>query len=168
MPSSGVVGPSTAIPQHMRLGRHARYRLRWIQRAHPAVSERALLETLLAGRTLGYDERGHRRGLVAIGSMEMALVIDDETRVVITLWMQVGAVLSTYDADADVLYVLPVDEGKAVVHRTEELGPNLRCGSRCVRRGRGEFLYPRSNGVDPEPVRVRYGLDLKIPFSFAA
>jgi hypothetical protein len=46
------------------------------------------MEALLAGRTLGYDERGHRRVLVAIGSTEMVLVFDDETRVVITLWMR--------------------------------------------------------------------------------
>jgi uncharacterized protein YuzE len=31
-----------------------------------------------------------------------------------------------------------------------------------------EFLYPRICGLDIEAVRQRYGIDLKIPFSFAA
>jgi hypothetical protein len=31
-----------------------------------------------------------------------------------------------------------------------------------------EFLYPRTHGVDPEPVREHFGIALKIPFSFAA
>ncbi len=31
----------------------------------------------------------------------------------------------TYDGDADVLYVLLVDEPEAAIERTEEIGPNL-------------------------------------------
>jgi hypothetical protein len=50
------------------------------------VSERGLLEALLAGRTLGYDERGHRRVLIVVDSTEMVLVIDQEAKLVITLW----------------------------------------------------------------------------------
>lgn len=77
--------------------------------------------------------------------------------------------LYTYDADADVLYVLLVDEGGAAVDRTEELGPNLHVDLDAHGGVVGvEFLYPRTHGVDPEPVRDRYGIDLQIPFSFAA
>jgi uncharacterized protein YuzE len=75
----------------------------------------------------------------------------------------------TYDADADVLYVLLVDEGKAAVDRTEELGPNLHVDLDANGGLVGvEFLYARAQGVDAEPVRTRYGLDLRIPFMFAA
>jgi len=31
-----------------------------------------------------------------------------------------------------------------------------------------EFLYPRTHGVDGGSVKERYGVDLEIPFSFAA
>jgi len=75
----------------------------------------------------------------------------------------------TYDADADVLYVLLVDESDAAIDRTEELGPNLHVDLDVDGSVVGvEFLYPRSHGIDAEPVKVRYGIDLRIPFSFAA
>ena len=31
-----------------------------------------------------------------------------------------------------------------------------------------EFLYPRTHGVELGQVKERYGIDLEIPFSFAA
>ena len=75
----------------------------------------------------------------------------------------------TYDADADVLYVLLVEETDAAIDRTEEVGPNLHVDLDAAGDVVGvEFLYPRTQGIDAEPVRVRYGIDLKIPFSFAA
>lgn len=75
----------------------------------------------------------------------------------------------TYDADTDVLYVLVVDESEAAVDRTEEIGPNLHVDLDAAGSVVGiEFLYPRSLGIDAEPVKVRYGIDLEIPFSFAA
>ena len=75
----------------------------------------------------------------------------------------------TYDADAEVLYVLLVDESEAVIDRTEELGPNLHVDLDARGRVVGvEFLYPRTNGLDPDPVKARYGIDLMIPFRFAA
>lgn len=75
----------------------------------------------------------------------------------------------TYDADADVLYVLIVDEDDAAIDRTEEIGPNLHVDLGADGGVVGvEFLYPRSNGIDPAPVKNRYGIDLQIPFSFAA
>jgi uncharacterized protein YuzE len=75
----------------------------------------------------------------------------------------------TYDADADVLYVLLVEETDAAIDRTEEVGPNLHVDLDAAGGVVGvEFLYPRTQGIDAEPVRIRYGIDLKIPFSFAA
>jgi uncharacterized protein YuzE len=75
----------------------------------------------------------------------------------------------TYDADADVLYVLLVEETDAAIDRTEEVGPNLHVDLDAAGGAVGvEFLYPRTQGIDAEPVRIRYGIDLKIPFSFAA
>ena len=75
----------------------------------------------------------------------------------------------TYDADADVLYVLLVDESDAAVDRTEEIGPSLHVDLDAAGGVVGvEFLYPRTLGLDAEAVRVRFGIDLQIPFSFAA
>jgi uncharacterized protein YuzE len=75
----------------------------------------------------------------------------------------------TYDADADVLYVLLVEETDTAIDKTEEIGPNLHVDLDGAGSVVGvEFLYPRTQGLDAEPVRVRYGIDLQIPFSFAA
>jgi uncharacterized protein YuzE len=75
----------------------------------------------------------------------------------------------TYDGDADVLYVLLVDELEAAIERTDEVGPNLHVDVDAQGRIVGvEFLYPRTHGVDVREVRERYGIDLEIPFSFAA
>ena len=74
----------------------------------------------------------------------------------------------TYDADTDVLYVLLMDDGDAAIDRTEELGPNLHVDLDAHGGIVGvEFLYP-SHGIDAGPVRARYGVDLRIPFRFAA
>ncbi|MGH2664127.1 MAG: DUF2283 domain-containing protein [Actinomycetota bacterium] len=75
----------------------------------------------------------------------------------------------TYDAEADVLYVLLAVEQEAAIDRTEELGPALHVDL----DGRGEvvgveFLYPRTHGVNVGKVNERYGIDLEIPFTFAA
>jgi uncharacterized protein YuzE len=78
-------------------------------------------------------------------------------------------VVYTYDADADALYVLIVDEDDAAIDRTEEVGPNLHVDLDSAGGVVGvEFLYPRTQGLDAEPIRLRYGIDLEIPFSFAA
>jgi uncharacterized protein YuzE len=75
----------------------------------------------------------------------------------------------TYDGDADVLYVLLVDEPEAAIERTEEIGPNLHVDIDAQGQVVGvEFLYPRTHGVELEEVKERYGIDLEIPFSFAA
>jgi len=75
----------------------------------------------------------------------------------------------TYDADTDVLYVLLVDDGDAAIDRTEELGPNLHVDLDADGGVGGcRVPLPRSQGIDAEPVRARYGVDLRIPFRFAA
>jgi uncharacterized protein YuzE len=78
-------------------------------------------------------------------------------------------VFYTYYADADVLYVLLVDEADPTIDRTEEVGPNLHVDLDAGGSVVGvEFLYPRAQDLDSEPIRLRYGIDLEIPFSFAA
>jgi uncharacterized protein YuzE len=75
----------------------------------------------------------------------------------------------TYDADADALYVLLVEEPEAAIERTEELGPTLHVDVDARGTVIGvEILYPRTHGVDLTPVKERYGLDIEIPFRFAA
>jgi uncharacterized protein YuzE len=75
----------------------------------------------------------------------------------------------TYDTDSDVLYVLLVEESEAAIDRTEELGPDLHVDLDVDGRVIGvEFMYPRDHGPDPHPVNERFGIDLRIPFSFAA
>jgi hypothetical protein len=72
----------------MGLSRHARNRLRWIRRRHGGVTEAALTQALLSGTTLGYDERGHRRVLTTVGSVELVVVVDDGADLIITLWVR--------------------------------------------------------------------------------
>ncbi|MGH2765372.1 MAG: DUF2283 domain-containing protein, partial [Actinomycetota bacterium] len=67
------------------------------------------------------------------------------------------------------LYVLLTDEQEAAIERTEELGPTLHVDLDAEGGIVGvEFLYPRTHGVDVTEVRQRYGIDLEIPFTFAA
>ena len=73
----------------------------------------------------------------------------------------------TYDAEADALYVLLADEFEGAINRTEELGPTLHVDLDANEEIVGvEFLYPRT-GMDLDPVKERYGMDLVIPFTFA-
>lgn len=75
----------------------------------------------------------------------------------------------TYDTEADALYVLLAEESEAAIDRTEELGPTLHVDLDTDGRIVGvEFLYPRTHGLDVGSVKERYGVDLDIPFSFAA
>jgi len=75
----------------------------------------------------------------------------------------------TYDTEADALYVLLAEEAEAAIDRTEELGPSLHVDLDADGEIVGvEFLYPRTHGVDVGSVRERYGVELDIPFSFAA
>jgi uncharacterized protein YuzE len=75
----------------------------------------------------------------------------------------------TYDEEADTLYVLLTDETQAAIDRTEEIGPNLHVDLDAAGQVVGvEFLCPRTGGVEVQKIRDRYGIDLEIPFSFAA
>ena len=72
----------------MKWTRHARNRLRWIERRHPAVTNRRLLEALPVAETLGYDDRGNRRARVMIENTEVTVVVDETEDAVITLWVR--------------------------------------------------------------------------------
>lgn len=77
--------------------------------------------------------------------------------------------LYTYDEEADALYVLLAPEPEAAIVRTIELGDRLHVDLDAEGRPVGvEVLYPSRGGIDLEPVRERFGLELRLPFSFAA
>lgn len=77
--------------------------------------------------------------------------------------------LYTYDEEADALYVLLAPEPEAAIERTLELGERLHVDEDANGSPVGvEILYPSLGDVDLEPLRDRYGLDLKVPFRFAA
>jgi uncharacterized protein YuzE len=77
--------------------------------------------------------------------------------------------LYTYDEEADALYVLFAPEPEAAIERTQELGERLHVDEDANGLPVGvEILYPSLGDVDLEPLRDRYGLDLKVPFRFAA
>jgi uncharacterized protein YuzE len=77
--------------------------------------------------------------------------------------------LYTYDEEADALYVLLAPEPEAAIERTVELGDRLHVDLGANGDVVGiEILYPTQGGVDLEPVRDRFGLELRLPFRFAA
>ena len=75
----------------------------------------------------------------------------------------------TYDEEADALYVLLVPEPDAAIERTVDLGDRLHVDLDANGQLVGvEILYPTQGGVDLEPLRERFGLQLRLPFNFAA
>lgn len=77
--------------------------------------------------------------------------------------------LYTYDEEADALYVLLAPEPEAEVERTIELGERLHVDVDAEGYPVGvEILYPSLGDIDLEPLRDRYGLELRVPFRFAA
>lgn len=72
----------------VRFTRHARNRLRWIQRRHAHVTEERIHEALTGGWTGGYDRRGNRRVHVPLGSVRLTVVIDEANETVITVWVE--------------------------------------------------------------------------------
>lgn len=75
----------------------------------------------------------------------------------------------TYDEEADALYVLLAPETEIAIDRTVELGERLHVDLDDQGRPVGiEILYPTMGPVDFEPIRERYGLEVKLPFEFAA
>lgn len=75
----------------------------------------------------------------------------------------------TYDEEADALYVLLVPEQEAAIHHTVEVSDRLHVDIDEEGKLIGvEILYPRSGGVDLAEVRSQFGLDVRVPFTFAA
>lgn len=75
----------------------------------------------------------------------------------------------TYDEEADALYVLLASESEAEIERTVELGDRLHVDLGGDGNPVGiEILYPGRGGIDLEPLKDRFGLDLRLPFKFAA
>ena len=75
----------------------------------------------------------------------------------------------TYDEEADALYVLLIPETEIAIEQTVELDDRLHVDLDDQGRPVGiEILYPTHGPVNLEPIRDRYGLDVKLPFEFAA
>lgn len=75
----------------------------------------------------------------------------------------------TYDEEADALYILLVAESEAVIQRTVELSDRLHVDVDADGHPVGiEILYPTRGTVDLAGVRERFGLDIRLPFTFAA
>jgi hypothetical protein len=47
-----------------------------------------VIDALLEGGTLGYDERGNRRVRILVGTIELLVVVDDAAGLVVTLWVR--------------------------------------------------------------------------------
>lgn len=76
--------------------------------------------------------------------------------------------LYTYDEEADALYVL-LAAPEAAIERTLELGERLHVDLGADGRPVGvEILYPILGDVVLAPLRARNGLELRVPFRFAA
>lgn len=75
----------------------------------------------------------------------------------------------TYDEEADALYILLVPEPEASIEQTIELDERLHVDVDAGGRPVGvEILYPSQGDVDLGPLKERYGIELKLPFRFAA
>ncbi|MFP5225856.1 MAG: DUF2283 domain-containing protein [Actinomycetota bacterium] len=74
----------------------------------------------------------------------------------------------TYDEEVDALYILLVADEEASIAKTEEIDDRIHVdlNEDGVMVGI-EILYP-GRGVDLEGVRSRYGLQVRVPFKFAA
>lgn len=120
----------------LRFSRHARNRIRWIGRAEPDVTQESIRAALGEHSRDEYDERGNLRTQVVIGTVELTVVIDEEDALV---------PLYTYDSEADVLYILLVEEPDAEIAETIELSPTLHVDVNGDGEVTGiEVLFPRS------------------------
>lgn len=72
----------------MRLSRHARNRLRRIQRRYPGLTPAQLLEGLLGATGIGYDEKGNRKVQVLVSGAHLTVVVGELEDLVITLWLE--------------------------------------------------------------------------------
>ena len=75
----------------------------------------------------------------------------------------------TYDEEADVLYVLLAADEDPDIARTVELTETLHVDVNDDEQVVGvEILHPTRGGIDLGPLKERYGVELKLPFDFAA
>ena len=75
----------------------------------------------------------------------------------------------TYDEEADALYILLVEESDASIHRTVALSERLHVDVDQTGRAVGvEILSPGRGKIDLEVVRERFGIEIRLPFTFAA
>lgn len=72
----------------MRLTRHAKNRLRWIQRLAPALSEADLLGALATARRSGQDLKENQYLSVVIEGLRLMVVVDEAEQIVITMWRE--------------------------------------------------------------------------------
>ena len=74
----------------------------------------------------------------------------------------------TYDEEADALYILVANEDEASIHETVELRDDLHVD--LDERGQlvGVEVLSPSGSVDLTLVKQRFGVELRVPFSFAA
>lgn len=75
----------------------------------------------------------------------------------------------TYDEEADVLYVLLASDDEPDIARTVEVTATLHVDVDGEDKVVGvEILHPSGGGLDLGPLKERFGVELKLPFSFAA
>jgi len=74
----------------------------------------------------------------------------------------------TYDEEADALYVLFVAEEDAVISRTDEISERVHADRDRTGTLVGiEILHPR-RGLELGPIQEQLGINLRVPFTFAA
>ncbi len=75
----------------------------------------------------------------------------------------------TYDEEADALYVLVVSDADAAIKQTVEVDARVHVDLDDEGRVVGvEILNPTNGDNELASVRERFGLELKLPFRFAA
>ncbi|MGH2699894.1 MAG: hypothetical protein ACRDJL_11955 [Actinomycetota bacterium] len=72
----------------MRLTRHAKNRLRFIQRRAPSLTESRLLEALGSASVMGEDPKGNRRVSIRLDDVLLLVVVDEAKEIVITIWRE--------------------------------------------------------------------------------
>jgi uncharacterized protein YuzE len=75
----------------------------------------------------------------------------------------------TYDEEADALYIMLVPDEDPPIAETIEVDHRVHVDLDSSGRVVGvEILYPGDGGFDPSPIKERFGIDVKLPFTFAA
>jgi uncharacterized protein YuzE len=75
----------------------------------------------------------------------------------------------TYDEQVDTLYILLCAEPEAAIQETVEASDRLHIDIGPDGGVVGiEILYPRLGPVDLSAIKERYGIELTMPFNFAA